>query len=503
MSTKPTSPPEVLPEGVDAPSAAAPADTVARPLIAHHPQVPSPLLDFMLGHWAPRSDEPPEPVAHREGFAARRRALSGLFPGEVLIVPTGHEKVRSNDTHYRFRPGSDFFYLTGNQEPDCVLALMPEPDGGHAEIMFVEPNTRDTAAFFTDPQKGELWVGARLGIERSRERYGVHACRALGELPDFVNGLARSGAAVRVLRGYDPLVDATFDGSGRDVELATGLAEMRLVKDDVEIAELQSAVDATLTAFEDVIRALPLASSEREVEGIFNLRARVAGNDVGYNTIAASGHHACVLHWTRNDGTLRRGDLLLLDAGVEGNSLYTADITRTLPLAGRFNREQRLVYDIVYAAQQAAMRVIRPGIDFLEPNRVAMRVLAEGLRDLGILRGDVEDALRDDHQFYRRYTLHNVSHMIGLDVHDCPSARTESYRHGKLKPGMVFSVEPGLYFQRDDETVPKAFRGIGVRIEDDVLVTADGYRNFAARIPASGDDVEAWIARLWREARSR
>jgi Xaa-Pro aminopeptidase len=457
----------------------------------------------MRGNWAPRAAESPQPVAHHDRFAARRRALSRLFPGDVIVVPTGHEKVRSNDTHYRFRPASDFFYLTGNQEPDCVLALMPEPDGSHAEIMFVEPNTRDTAAFFSDPLKGELWVGPRLGVERSRERYGVHTCRALGELPDFLSGIVRSGASVRVLRGFDAMVDATFDGSGRDVELATALAEMRLVKDDAEIAELQTAVDDTLTAFEDVIRALPTASSEREVEGIFNLRARVAGNDVGYNTIAASGHHACILHWTRNDGTLRQGDLLLLDAGVEGNSLYTADITRTLPLSGRFSREQRLVYDIVYAAQQAALRVIRPGIDFLEPNRVAMRVLAQGLSDLGILQGDVEDALREDHQLYRRYTLHNISHMIGLDVHDCPSARTESYRHGKLKPGMVFSVEPGLYFQRDDETVPEPFRGIGVRIEDDVLVTADGYRNFAAGIPASADAVEAWIARLWREPRSR
>src|SRR5262249_18262817 len=181
---------------------------------------------------------------------------------------------------------------------------------------------------------------------------------------------------------------------------------------------------------------------------------RTEGNDVGYASIVASGSHACTLHWTRNDGTIKKGDLLLLDAGVEGHSLYTADITRTLPISGKFTREQREIYELVLAAQSAAFKMVKPGNDFMDPNRAAMRVLANGLERLKILPMSAEEALREENQFYRRYSLHNVSHMLGLDVHDCAQARAENYKYGKLKPGMVLTVEPGLYFQVDDLTVP-------------------------------------------------
>jgi Xaa-Pro aminopeptidase len=233
------------------------------------------------------------------------------------------------------------------------------------------------------------------------------------------------------------------------------------------------------------------------------VRARVEGNDVGYNTIAASGAHACVLHWTRNDGPLRRSDLLLLDAGVEAHTLYTADITRTLPISGRFSKEQRAIYDLVHAAQAAAFKAVKPGNDFMEPNRCAMRVLAEGLERLGILPTSAEEALRQEHQFYKRYSLHNVSHMLGLDVHDCAQARHEAYKFGKLRAGMVLTVEPGLYFQVDDLTVPKKYRGIGVRIEDDVVVTDRGMRNLSGGIPSAADDVEAWMARLQKPTKKK
>ena len=215
---------------------------------------------------------------------------------------------------------------------------------------------------------------------------------------------------------------------------------------------------------------------------------------------AASGHHACILHWTRNDGRLDKGELLLLDAGVEGNSLYTADITRTLPIGGKFSREQREIYELVLEAQAAAFRAVKPGNDFMEPNRAAMKVLAHGLERLGILSCPAEEALRDEKQLYRRYSLHNVSHMLGLDVHDCAQARQEVYKFGKLKAGMVLTVEPGLYFQIDDLTVPAKYRGIGVRIEDDVVVTAKGMKNLSADIPSTASDVEAWIAEVWARA---
>jgi Xaa-Pro aminopeptidase len=483
--------------------APAAASSEARPA-SHDSQLPDALIEFMLQRWAPAPGELPAPIAHAEVFAARRRALSKLFPAETLIIPTGHEKVRSNDTHYRFRPGSDFYYLTGNLEPDCVLVMQPQEGGGHRDILFVEPNPgRGDKTFFTDRVKGELWVGPRLGAPQSRARFGVDECRGLPELEATLNGLLGTVTRPRrSLRGMSEQVDKILPLQDRDKQLAEALSEMRLLKDALEIEELDKVVASTKRGFEDVIRALPSGRSEREVEGVFHLRARVEGNDVGYGTIAACGHHACILHWTRNDGKLDPASLLLLDAGVEGDSLYTADITRTLPVGGRFSPEQRAIYELVFAAQEAAFAKVVPGNDFMEPNRAAMRVLAEGLERLGILPVSAEEALKEEKQFYRRYSLHNVSHMLGLDVHDCAQARQEVYKFGKLKPGMVLTVEPGLYFQLDDETVPARYRGIGVRIEDDLVVTESGYRNLSAGIPRAADDVEAWIEGLWKNPRA-
>jgi len=193
---------------------------------------------------------------------------------------------------------------------------------------------------------------------------------------------------------------------------------------------------------------------------------------------------------------MEAGALLLLDAGVECDSLYTADITRTLPINGKFSGEQRAIYDLVWEAQRVGIEAVAPGNDFLEPNRRAMRVLAEGLIGLGILQHSLDEALDPANQFYRRYTLHNVSHMLGIDVHDCAKARAENYRYGILRAGMVLTVEPGLYFQPDDATVPERFRGIGVRIEDDIVVTGDGCENLSAILPSRADAVESWIAAM-------
>jgi Xaa-Pro aminopeptidase len=481
-------------------AAAQPVTSEPQAKPATHDTVPPPaLLDFMVKRWKPSTRKAPPRLKHADAFLARRRALSQLFPGETLIVPTGHEKVRANDTYYRFRPGSDFYYLTGNTEPDCVLVLQPKEGGGHTDILFVEPNPgRSDATFFTDRVKGELWVGPRLGVKESQARFGVDEARGLPELKALLDGLHGAvSRPTRVLRGFSPKVDEALPAQAeRDKALAVALSEMRLLKDAQELRELQAAIDSTQRGFEDVIASLKTAKSERAVEGIFNLRARVEGNDVGYGTIAASGSHACVLHWTRNDGPLKKGDLLLLDAGVEGNTLYTADITRTLPISGRFSREQREIYELVLDAQVQAIKAVKPGNDFMEPNRVAMRVLAAGLERLGILPS-AEEALKDEHQFYKRYSLHNVSHMLGLDVHDCAQARQEAYKYGKLKAGMVLTVEPGLYFQTDDLTVPPRYRGIGVRIEDDVVVTAKGCKVLSDAIPRTVKDVEAWMKRIW------
>lgn len=470
---------------------------------AYDAEVPPNLLNFMLRSWDPEARKLPKVIPNAASFLKRRNRLSQRFPGEVLVIPTGQRKVRANDTYYAFRPGTDFYYLTGAFEPDCVLVLLPSGDG-HEQVLFVEPNPGKTdITFFTDRNKGELWEGYRLGVPESEVRYQIN-CRPLAELSSTLTA-AQVGAKarLRILRGLSAETERLLDAGAkdqvqRDVELAAFLAEMRLIKDAVEVKALQSAMMATQRGFEDVIARLKTARSERELEGVFWTRARVEGNEVGYTSIVASGSHACTLHWKKNDGAIRKGDLLLLDAGIEGNSLYTADITRTLPISGKFTPVQRLVYDIVLEAQRAALKLVRPGNDFMAPNKAAMEVIAHGLERLGILPMSAQEALREENQFYRRYSLHNVSHMLGLDVHDCAQARAENYKYGKLQAGMVLTVEPGLYFQTDDLTVPNKYRGIGVRIEDDVLVTSRGHRVLSSALPREAEEVQDWMRQVWR-----
>jgi Xaa-Pro aminopeptidase len=362
-------------------------------------------------------------------------------------------------------------------------------------VLYQAPSMdRSTPSFFTDRMYGELWVGPRPTLAATSALLGIET-RPLEELEKL------SGKA-RVVRGYDARVEALFEiDEQADTELSVFLSEQRLVKDEHEVAQLQDAVDATILGFEDVVRQLPAAiqTSERWMEGVFGLRARVEGNDVGYGSICAAGAHACTLHWTENDGEVRDGDLVLLDMGVEGKELYTADVTRTLPVNGTFTPRQREVYTLVYESQEAAIAACRPGADFLAPHRAAMKVLAEGLERMGIL-DSAEAALDEDSQLYRRYTLHGVSHMLGIDVHDCAQARKEMYTRGTLAEGYLLTIEPGLYFQPDDLTVPEDLRGIGVRIEDDVVVTADGCRNLSGALPRHPDEVESWMAGLRAES---
>ena len=473
------------------------ATTTADGLRNHDPRTPEALVELMSRDWEPRSTLPNRPHPAAGHHARRRRDLGALFPGANLVIPTGQPSVRSNDTEYRFRPGSDFYWLCGHTEPGCVLVLQAA-ESGHRATLYVEPRAdRSTPAFFTNARTGELWVGPRMGVEESAALLGVECA----PLPTLEKDLAGLEGPVLALRGADPQVDGMVPPAGdpsEEARLARELSELRLVKDDHEVRMLERAVAATVRGFEDVVRALPEAmeQGERVVEGVFNLRARVEGNDVGYETIAASGSHATILHWNRNDGEVRSGDLLLLDAGVESAELYTADITRTLPVSGRFTPDQRRLYALVHRAQQAAFAEVRPGAEFLAPHRAAMQVMAEGLAEMGILRVSAEEALAPDRQLHRRYTLHGTSHMLGLDVHDCAHAREQEYRGGTLRPGHVLTVEPGLYFQPDDLTVPEPLRGIGIRIEDDVLVTEHGCRVLSQALPSEPDELERWMAEL-------
>ena len=457
-------------------------------------ETPQSLIEFMSRGWA---EAPLRAGAHPQlaRLQSRRDALSRAFAGCYLVIPAGQEHVRANDTYFRFRPTSDFAYLMGTGEPGALLVMEPE-GASHRTLLFVPEHNRGKAEFFTDRVYGELWVGRHRGLDESQIFFGVDRCRPLQEISSYLEELAASKHAVRLLRGHNRAIDSLVPRTDDDDDFAVDLSEMRLVKDDYEIAELRKACEITKRAFEDVIRTFPKARSEREFEGAFWNRARIEANDVGYLTIAACGHNACTLHWNRNDGAVDTGALLLLDAGVECDSLYTADITRTMPIGGKYSSVQRSVYDVVYEAQRVGIDAVAPGNDFLEPNRRAMRVLTEGLIDLGVLTCSLDEALDPQKQYYRRYTLHGVSHMLGLDVHDCARARSENYRYGTLREGMALTVEPGLYFQPDDETVPKGLRGIGVRIEDDVVVTAAGRENLSAILPSKTDAVERWIAEL-------
>ena len=477
-------------------------ETAEKPLEAgnasHDFVPPQALVEFMSSGWIDQA-APREAHPQAERFRARRAALSQAYPGTYVVLPAGVERVRANDTSFRFRPSSDVAYLVGGGEPGGLLVL--EPDGAsHRSVLFVPAHNRGKAEFFTDRVYGELWVGRHRGVDESRAYYGVDECRPLQSLRPYLEELRGAAHPVRVLRGHDDTVDALFDLGGADDELAEHLSEMRLIKDDYELGELRRACAITKRGFEDVVRAMRNGVSERDVEAVFWRRARIEANDTGYLTIAAGCEHACTLHWTRNDGTLRSGELLLLDAGVECDSLYTADVTRTLPVSGRFTPEQRSVYEIVWAAQRAGIEAAVAGNDFLEPHRRAVRVMAEGLIELGILKVSLDEALDPERLFHRRYTLHGVSHMLGLDVHDCARAREREYRYATLREGMVLTVEPGLYFQPDDATVPERFRGIGVRIEDDVAITAAAADNLSGAIPSTADDVERWIAELRESA---
>lgn len=472
------------------------------------------LRDFIKADWAKRRPTVTEASPAAPYAARRRAAVSAAFPGERLIVPAGGLKVRSNDTDYVFRPHSAFAHLTGlgaDREPDAVLVLEPLADGGHDAVLYFRPLAdRDSDEFFADTRYGEFWVGARPSLEDVELELGLTA----RHIDEFASAAAKDAGSmvVRLVRDADRDLTRTLDAARvdngaeeaglaeADDELAHALSHLRMVKDDYEVEQMREAVAATKVGFEAVIadlpRALAAGRGERWVEGVFGLHARHTGNGVGYDSICASGDHANTLHWIKNTGEIRPGDALLLDAGVEVDSLYTADITRTLPVDGTFSDAQREIYDAVYAAQQAGIEAVRPGAKFSDIHAAAIRVIAEHLHGWGLLPDgvSVDDTLDTEHgQYHRRWMVHGTSHHLGIDVHDCALATRAEYMDAELAPGMVLTVEPGLYFKADDLKAPERFRGIGVRIEDDVLVTEDGCENLSAAFPRTADDVEAWI----------
>ena len=363
---------------------------------------------FVREDWAERGPLVTEQAEVAPFAAARRHALSARFPGERLIIPAGGLKVRSNDCDYVFRPHSAFAHLTGlgaDREPDAVLVLEPTGETGHESILYVKPlGERDSDEFFSDARYGEFWVGARpsladveleLGVSaRDIDEFGDAASKDAGELTirlvrDADHDLTRSLDQARVENGA-----AGEELEPRDDELAAFLSHLRMVKDEWEVEQMRAAVEATKAGFEAVIAGLEEAvekgRGERWVEGVFGLHARHAGNGVGYDSICASGDHANTLHWIRNTGEVHAGDLILVDAGVEVDSLFTADITRTFPVTGEFTEAQREIYDAVFAAQEAAIAAVRPGNTFSDVHKAAVRVIAEHVHAWGLLPEGVD-----------------------------------------------------------------------------------------------------------------
>src|SRR5690606_4247154 len=322
------------------------------------------------------------------------------FPGDRLVIPAGPLKVRSNATDYRFRPHSPFAHLTGlgtDQEPDAVLVLHPRPGGGHEAVLYFRPLAgRETEEFFADARYGEFWVGARPTLDDLAELTGVRTA-PLDELADaLAKDVGPDGVRVRVVPGADDAVTAAVDEvrqdqgtveehDAADAALAEALSELRLIKDEYEIAQMREAVAATIAGVERIVADLPRAVAdrrgERVIEATFGAHAREEGNAVGYETIAAAGENATTLHWIRNDGEVREGEMVLVDAGVEVDSLYTADITRTLPVDGTFSEVQRRVYQAVLDAADAAFAVARPGSKFRDVHAAAMEVIAQRLAE--------------------------------------------------------------------------------------------------------------------------
>ena len=486
--------------------------------------------DFIGSGWGPRPSGLPERGEAADWAASRRAALGARFAGERLVVPAGTLVTRNNDCDYRFRPHSAFAHLAGTGtdfEPDAVLVLEPLTVPGqrlaageptHESVLYFRPRaSRTSEEFYANARYGELWVGVRPSIEEVEAVTGIR-CAHIDTLGDaLAKDAGADGVRLRVIAEADTAVTALVDQVRRSVGLAAGqeaqslddalteaTSELRLVKDDWEVDQLQKAVDATKAGFDDLIRSIPRARGhwrgERVLEGAFGARAREEGNGLGYDTIAAAGDHANTLHWINNDGPVQPGQLVLVDAGVEVDSLYTADVTRTIPVDGRFTAPQRRVYGAVLEAADAAFaRAGEPGCRFRDLHAAAMEVLARRLEEWGLLPDGVTaaDSLGPEGQYHRRWMVHGTSHHLGLDVHDCAQARREMAMDAELVAGMVFTIEPGLYFRSDDLRVPAELRGMGVRIEDDVVMRGPGRPEYlTAAIPRRPDDVEAWVSSL-------
>ncbi|MCC7487940.1 MAG: aminopeptidase P N-terminal domain-containing protein [Burkholderiales bacterium] len=426
-------------------------------------------------------------------YRERRARLAREMGAGVAIVPTAPERTRNRDSHYPYRFDSTFYYLTGFREPESVLVLVA--GGEPRSILFCRER---------DPER-EVWDGLRYGPQAAREVFGFDEAHPIGRLDELVPALLADCDTVYCRLGADAAWDARLAEwlnrvraeARRGVAAPTAIRdahalidEMRLIKDAHEITLMRRAASITAAAHRRAMRAARPGRGEFEIEAelLHEFRSRGA-QAPAYTPIVASGANACVLHYVANDARLEDGSLVLIDAGCELEG-YAADVTRSFPVNGRYSGAQRAIYELVLAAQAAAMDAVRPGGTWDAPHTAAVRTLAQGLIDLKLVPGGLDEVL--DRETYRRFYMHRTGHWLGLDVHD-----VGDYKRGgawrRFEPGMVLTVEPGCYV-RAGEGVPPEFAGIGVRIEDDVLVTAEGHEVLTREAPKSVAAIEALMA---------
>ena len=427
-------------------------------------------------------------------FKAQRQQLMASLPeGSVALLFAARECTRSNDTEYHFRQNSDFFYLTGFNEPDALLVLRPgqTPES----VIFVRPTDK----------LAEIWHGRRLGVDAAPEALQLDAAFSVEQmaelLPDLVNGAdtlawlpGQEGYSDEAVSALMATLRAGFRQGRRaptqQLDLRAQLHEMRLHKSDAEVAVMARAGEISAKAHVRAMQACRPGLFEYQLEAEINHECAMHGaRFMAYNSIVGGGDNACILHYTENESQLKDGDLVLIDAGCELEG-YAADITRTFPVNGRFSEEQKAIYALVLEAEKTAIAMIKPGVSIKEANDQVLKIMVSGLVELGLLQGEVEELIEQD--AHKAFYMHGLGHWIGIDVHDVGDYHTAE-RTRPLEPGMVLTIEPGLYIGPDAEVDPK-WRGIGIRVEDDVLVTEEGHRVLTGDVPKEIDEIEALMA---------
>ena len=438
---------------------------------------------------------------HEEAARRRKELMQHMEPDSIALLCAAPQSTRSNDTEYPYRQNSDFYYLTGFVEHDAVLALVPGREQGEV-VLFCQEKDKTR----------ELWTGILMGPEKAITQLKIDDAFPIGDIDDILPGLIEGRQRVYYSMGKDPRFDQRvmdwvkiIRGKARQGAHPPGeflvldhlLNEMRLIKSPMEIKLMEKAGAISAQAHKRAMAVCRPGLYEYHLEAeLMHEFVRSGSRSPAYNNIVAGGKNACILHYVENNAPLKDGDLVLIDAGCE-YEYYAADITRTFPVNGRFSKEQKAVYEIVLNAQLQAIKAVKPGAAWDEPHNVTVRIITEGLVALGLLKGNVQELIARD--AYKAFYMHRAGHWLGIDVHDVGDYKIDD-KWRLMEPGMVTTIEPGIYIAPDNMDVDKKWRGIGIRIEDDVLVTRTGHRVLSEGAPKSVDEIESFMAQSRAQA---